>query len=302
MKITVLVNCFNYEQFVAEAIQSVFQQTCACDELIIVDDGSTDGSVSVIKNSIKNHPEAKLLQKKNGGQLSAFREGIVSATGELIFFLDADDTFEPEHIENALNCFERNPEVGFYFCSHKHSDDGHIYQYRHGVGILGPSALVNCYVNTYVGSLTSSIVMRCDVARTIMRLPEYLNDDWRVEADNCLIYGASFSGWFKFYNPVTSVNYRIHGGNNFQGVSRSKWKDYRYKLRLSRLFDAYKSLFGFNSASILNLHKEFELIRKPHKKMYKNYCKALRRASLPMRDASSIRFKLAVHYWGSLFR
>ena len=73
MKTTCLVNNYNYADFVGEAISSVLVQTKPFDEIIIVDDGSTDGSLDVITAAVANRSDINVIAKKNEGQLSCLR-------------------------------------------------------------------------------------------------------------------------------------------------------------------------------------------------------------------------------------
>ncbi|STQ89927.1 glycosyltransferase family 2 protein [Iodobacter fluviatilis] len=86
-KISIVINNYNYEKYIGVAIQSALDQTYENVEIIVVDDGSTDGSIEIIKG----YSNIKAIFKKNGGQVSAINEGFSIATGELIIFLDSDD-------------------------------------------------------------------------------------------------------------------------------------------------------------------------------------------------------------------
>lgn len=99
-KISVLMCNYNYGDFVGQAIESVLSQTLPDFEFIIVDDGSTDHSVSEISRF--NDHRIKLIFKENGGQASAFNVGIRHCTGDLISFLDSDDWWLPQKLETVL--------------------------------------------------------------------------------------------------------------------------------------------------------------------------------------------------------
>jgi glycosyltransferase involved in cell wall biosynthesis len=92
-KISVVVPLFNKEKFVGEAIRSILSQELPCDEIIVVDDGSTDGSVEAVKRI--GHPLIKLISQPNAGVSAARNTGIEHAQGEWIAFLDADDQWLP---------------------------------------------------------------------------------------------------------------------------------------------------------------------------------------------------------------
>ncbi len=93
MRVSIVIDNYNYAAFVAKAIESSLAQTHPDVEVIVVDDGSTDGSVDVIKRFADR---IKLIVKPNGGQGSAYNEGFAQSSGEVVIFLDADDWLYPE--------------------------------------------------------------------------------------------------------------------------------------------------------------------------------------------------------------
>jgi glycosyltransferase involved in cell wall biosynthesis len=89
---SVIVNNFNYAQFLRAAVDSALGQTYADTEVIVVDDGSTDESRRVIAGF---GDRVLPILKDNGGQASAFHAGLRASNGEVIIFLDADDLLLP---------------------------------------------------------------------------------------------------------------------------------------------------------------------------------------------------------------
>lgn len=106
--VSIIVDNFNYERFLGEAIDSAIGQTYPHTEVVIVDDGSTDGSRDVIAR-YGNRIVAVL--KDNGGQGSAFNAGFRAATGAIVIFLDADDVLFPETAQRVVDAFRANPDV-----------------------------------------------------------------------------------------------------------------------------------------------------------------------------------------------
>ncbi|MGA9390305.1 MAG: glycosyltransferase [Candidatus Sulfotelmatobacter sp.] len=109
--VTVVINNFNYGRFVAEAIDSALRQTYDLIEVIVVDDGSTDDSKAVIEGYGK---EIVTIFKPNEGQASAFNAGFARSSGEVICFLDADDLFLPNKVEQIAAAY-RDAEIGWCF-------------------------------------------------------------------------------------------------------------------------------------------------------------------------------------------
>jgi glycosyltransferase involved in cell wall biosynthesis len=96
--VSVVITCFNYARYVGECIRSVLAQTRAPLEIIVVDDGSTDGSARVIAGF---GARVALIEQENRGQQAAVQRGFAQCRGELVMFLDADDRLHPEALEEV---------------------------------------------------------------------------------------------------------------------------------------------------------------------------------------------------------
>ena len=108
---------YNVDSFVAEAIQSILNQTLVNFELIVLDDGSTDKTRKIIDN-FKDSRIKKIYWDKNQGLLPARVRLIEEATGSYIAFLDADDTADCERLEIQINFLENNKNVDICGADH----------------------------------------------------------------------------------------------------------------------------------------------------------------------------------------
>lgn len=109
--VSVVIPCYNAGPYLAEALASVLGQTRAPDEVIVVDDRSTDGSAEVARG----HGVRVLTTPTNSGAAAARNLGAREARGELIAWLDADDVWEPEHLATVAPLAERFPEAAVAF-------------------------------------------------------------------------------------------------------------------------------------------------------------------------------------------
>ena len=96
--VSVVIPCYNYEKYVGLALDSVLAQRCAATEIIVVDDGSTDGSAAVIQA----RPGVRYIRQDNAGHVAAFNRGYAESRGDVVLFLDADDVLEPGAIEAVV--------------------------------------------------------------------------------------------------------------------------------------------------------------------------------------------------------
>jgi len=99
MRLSIIVNNYNYGRFLKACITAVGSQLKDGVELIVVDDGSTDNSLEVLESIGYSFT---LRAKQNGGQASSFNEGFKVARGEWIWFIDADDWISDNAVENLL--------------------------------------------------------------------------------------------------------------------------------------------------------------------------------------------------------
>ena len=98
-KISIIIPVYNVEKFLSECLDSILYQTFQNFEIICVDDGSTDGSLQILKKLAKKDNRIKIISKENGGLSSARNAGLKAAAGEYVLFLDSDDYIEPRALE-----------------------------------------------------------------------------------------------------------------------------------------------------------------------------------------------------------
>lgn len=107
IKISVIVPVYNVEEYLVECIDSILGQTFEEFELILVDDGATDGSGTICDMYAAKDQRIKVLHKKNGGLSSARNAGIESALGEYIAFIDSDDVVHPDYLKDMVFIAEK---------------------------------------------------------------------------------------------------------------------------------------------------------------------------------------------------
>ena len=110
--VSIIIDNYNYGRYLKSAIDSALEQTYPNTEIIVVDDGSTDDSQEIIKGY---QEKIKPILKSNGGQASAFNAGFAASRGDIICFLDSDDTYLPFKVAEVVKAFTTFNNVDWVF-------------------------------------------------------------------------------------------------------------------------------------------------------------------------------------------
>lgn len=256
-RLAVVVTCFNYRDYVVEAVESALAQTRPAAAIVVVDDGSSDGSAELLRERHGSDPRITLLAGPNTGQLVAFRRGLAAVDADVVCFLDADDRWEPGHLAAIGAIFDARPEVDAAYTDVRlFGKESRTIAYASKPLDLGYTALATWALAHWYGAPTSALALRLDLARRCVDLPESIAAHWRLSADNCLVFGSSVLGGRKYYVPSGTVGYRIHGRNGWwsaRGVDES----YRNRLRSRALIAHYARVAGLDPEC-------FELVKHEH--------------------------------------
>jgi glycosyltransferase involved in cell wall biosynthesis len=109
--VSVIITIFNTEKYLGDAISSILAQTWSDLELILIDDGSTDGSLRVIQEFARRDARVRFASRENRGIVRSSNEGLAMARGEFIARMDSDDISMPERLERQIAFLRANPEV-----------------------------------------------------------------------------------------------------------------------------------------------------------------------------------------------
>ena len=209
LTISVVIPCFDYEQFVGAAIDSVRASTRAADEIVVVDDGSRDGSASVVAAD----EGVRLVRKENGGMASALNVGIAESHGDIVVLLDADDLMGPTRLAWVEEAFEDDTVAMAWHPLVVTSDSGD----ERGLlpstplpsGDLVPGILAHGFVSFAV---TSGVAVRRSALVAMGPIPE---DDFRNFAESFVIRAAPFHGTVAA-TATPLGTYRVHGGSDMR--------------------------------------------------------------------------------------
>jgi len=164
-KVAVIIPAFNRARYIGQTIESVLQQTYANIEIIVVDDGSTDGTREVLDAYSGKIKRLEHPGQQNRGQSASINLGIEYADGEYVCVLDSDDYWELDKIELQVRYLEQHPDVGLIYCNGTAVNSNGDYLYDiytsgHREENKPERILLDCYIHLPSNSLMHMSVLR----------------------------------------------------------------------------------------------------------------------------------------------
>ncbi len=265
-RIAVVIDSFNSEAFVGEAIESVLRQTRPADQIVVAD-ASTDGSRAVIEHWASRDSRLCTTFLENRGQLATILAGLEKADGDLIFLLDGDDRYKPRHLELMEKRWAEFPHADLLYGRHELFGEQRLVSSllkddRHeSAGWFGPielrkpydwgysAALAYCLPEYHVGGVTASLSLRRAHLETLplRKLCEQADGLLWANADYMILLASALFGGRKVYVPEQTVEYRVHGdsvtGLYASGDTATLYAQ-RYYCTLARSWLCARPMFG----------------------------------------------------------
>lgn len=211
--VSFLVVNYNYAPFLDASLGSVCAQTYPNWEAVVVDDGSTDESLSIISRWAAHDSRIRPIPQANGGVAAALNTAFVHARGDVILFLDSDDTALPQRAARAVEAFRRSPEAGMLVHAVYQCDEGGAH---HRVIPTHPpetgfiAAEVQRRGGRWRGVPTSGLGFRREVLERLFPLPDRATLPSALDA---YLMRLAVLCTEVLYEPEPLGTYRIHGAN-----------------------------------------------------------------------------------------
>lgn len=220
--VSVAIASYNYARFLSECLDSCRQQTVAVDEVVVIDDGSTDDTPAVLLDYAARHPDLNLrtVRQANGGMCAANNAAFALCTGDVVFLLDADDVMQPTRVEKVIAAL-RTPVQGqvpgwvhhrIVRFSDMHADLGTTPLYPDGApeGMLADRLVDTGESPVFTSS--SGLAFRREVLAAIGPLDEH-----RVMAQDMQLWMAAALVSPVAWIPEPLTRYRMHNQSDSAG-------------------------------------------------------------------------------------
>ena len=281
--VSVLVSSYNYERYVVDAVRSALAQTHRPAQVIVVDDGSSDGSVQALQDAFAGNAAVTVLAQRNAGQLAAWMTGFRHATGDIVAFLDSDDLWEPGYLERVVGIYREFPDVD-YVC-------GNMRMFGARTGLmgrgpsrdLGYSVLLAAFLQRWQSTATSAISLRRPLLERVFAIPEDMVAEWVSRPDDCLSFGSELLGARKYYFAEPLVAHREHAENALARYQRDSGYRYRYMMRGERMLAFYRDRAGVDEGWLRMSKHEFRTKSRPDWQDLRAYSWLLWRSRQPLR-------------------
>jgi len=242
MKISVVIPTYNSAAVIRMTLDSVLRQTVAPAEILVLDDGSTDDTVSIL-NSYR--PRVTVIQQANRGVAAARNEVCRRASGDFIAFLDHDDLWHPRYLEIQSQSFVLNPEAAAFFTRHDNFHGLGDYDwntssldYSVAAEVILPVNFVERYNNSTGAFYSMSF---CCIPKSV--LVKLGNEPFCVQVsgvDDCYLCNLLPLFGLVVFKPIPLVAYRV----TQQAQSVNQLKNFRLVVDVFQLLEKRYRTFG----------------------------------------------------------
>ena len=229
-QISVIIPAYNAERFILEALDSIDAQHYSPLEILLIDDGSTDRTVDLVR---RHAPQVRIISRQNGGASAARNTGLREATGEFICFLDADDGWFPGKLAAQTAYLTAHPDVGIVY------HEWHVWR-PDAAGVFHPPPAVNSQVAHEAidpdlsGWIYHRLLMDCEVHTSTVMMRRSIAREIGF-FDTGLVTGEDYDYWLR-----ASHHCEIH--------------------KLAATFSSYRSTPGGLTAQPTRKNNEYDVI------------------------------------------
>jgi glycosyltransferase involved in cell wall biosynthesis len=271
MKFSVLVNNHNNGPLLLECVNSALAQSRPPEEIIVVDDGSTDASREILLQNYGTNPTVKIVLQANLGHTAAIAAAIENATGDILCLLDSDDRYRPTYLAELEAHYTQRPYVDLTFCRFEPFGEKPFLTNEEVVLFspttdydYGYSARLTYFGNVnWLGNITSTLSLRAFLARKLdlRAVIALLNN--RLQGEYPLLLAASLAGGRKYYLHQALVDYRHHAKATTRNIRETHTGRYAWNFYNEVRFNYYKRRSDLTNDMRWKLSEEAETVPAP---------------------------------------
>lgn len=213
MRLSIIIPCFNEKTFIGEIIDKVSQSPIADKEIILVDDGSTDGTKELIKSELHKKVDKVIYEDKNRGKGAALRKGFSKASGDIVIIQDADLEYDPVEYPKIINPILEGKADVVYGSRFVGSSEHRVLYFWHMVGNKVLTLFSNLFTNLNLTDMeTGYKAFRKNILDKIKLEENGFGFEAEITAKvaelKCRIYevGISYNG--RTYEQGKKINWR----------------------------------------------------------------------------------------------
>ncbi len=233
MKFSVIIPLYNKEAEIGRTLHSVLAQTHVPYEIVVVDDGSTDGSAAIVESIVTesgpSDPTIKLIRQKNAGETAARNTAMISATGDYFALVDADDEWRPDFLSEVAALIEEFPACGLYstgFDIVNNDGAGGTLAEHPARGLQKRGVVENFFresMSAYVSIPSASVI-----PRTVFEVVGGFPEGMRLGGDQYMWTKIALR-WPVCYSPARLVKYYMSASNRSAAIYKPEVTVYSFE-------------------------------------------------------------------------
>ncbi len=304
-KVSIIIPLYNVEKYIAQCIESVLNQNYTNYEMIVVNDGSTDSSVAIVKQYAENDSRIELINQKNSGVSAARNNGLKKATGDYVVFIDADDFVAPDFLDYMLDLCGR---YGSDFCLSQNAftqtgekqiatDNIRLLNSEQAVALLlSPRVIVGCWNKIYRREFLVENGLEFSAS---LFYGEGLNFITRVaDKSNSVCVGDRKVYYYRRNNETSATtSFNIEKMRNGDAaLDRIRLEIKANSQRIDDMFYLHKALFSLGAISRIINNK----VKATYKSDYLRWKRSLRENTLKITLSRNISAYRKLMLWGGI--
>ncbi len=217
-KVSVIISVYNREAYIAECLDSMLAQTLKEIEVICINDGSTDGSLDILKSYRKKDSRIKVIDKENSGCSSSRNVGLEKSTAEYVMFCDSDDTYDSRMCEKMVNALEKNDVdvaicgIGIKYLAHQEAKKSDEAYYE--IKFEGKQNVNEKVIHKTDASVCNKIFRKNVIEKRKIKFPDGINNEdyyfynaYMIISDTAYFIKDKLYNYIRHENSIMSDNF-----------------------------------------------------------------------------------------------